>query len=591
MLPFDTMSQPDDNPFLPGSQLSQHGRRRNRILISGTILLFAAPLLLALIVGGVPRAYCLNAADVNYYLVVARNAVLHGGLTFDQEHSTNGFHPLWQFCTIAIVKAAIWMHLPNFDVYVLTALTSVAIISVAIVFLGGCFIHARGAVPAGFLFLPVGVYAVIGSIAGDEGRGSLYSFANGMESGLVILAWSLLLWLMTRPPFLNTVSSAIMLGMASGMLCLSRLDHSLFCVPLFIALAIRCVIHRDGKALARTCLAALIAAVMLVSYMIANLHYAGSAIPISGLAKSSFPHPIWAYAISDLVHEFGTRPVSEVLRSSSFLWRALQIAVPMLCAALFLARSLTFFRTRTFPSFEFGLSVTAVFVLVLGLYNALFVTLYNQGQWYYPVSIVFVSLACLHVFSPSTDSVRKRPGWSASKWIVTSVFMFYIALSVTSRSMNLWVFENMRDELAPLRERYEGSHAKFVAFDDGMFAYATGLPTMLGGDMLVADREAYDLRRQGESLLAIAVRRGYDHLVLHGHCLSFLQDASTPQDMLDSIKHGGWWGRNDDFGTTGSPFPFTLQLEYMSPSQMTAVLRITAAAGAGNPATPGTSRN
>jgi hypothetical protein len=60
------------------------------------IALFCLPVLVDLIVHS-RRVFGYLAPDAFYYLTVARNHWQTGQWSFDGEHRTNGYHPLWQW--------------------------------------------------------------------------------------------------------------------------------------------------------------------------------------------------------------------------------------------------------------------------------------------------------------------------------------------------------------------------------------------------------------------------------------------------------------------------------------------------------------
>ena len=76
---------------------------RRRLVLLLTLGLLVGPVVADLALSGPRRLFAWFAADAFYYLQVARNWADLGRISFDGEHPTNGFHPLWQG-----VEAALW---------------------------------------------------------------------------------------------------------------------------------------------------------------------------------------------------------------------------------------------------------------------------------------------------------------------------------------------------------------------------------------------------------------------------------------------------------------------------------------------------
>ena len=67
---------------------------RDRVLVGLAAGGVALPPLVDLLWNGWERVFSYFAADVFYYLTVARNLASGMGASFDGEYTTNGFHPL-----------------------------------------------------------------------------------------------------------------------------------------------------------------------------------------------------------------------------------------------------------------------------------------------------------------------------------------------------------------------------------------------------------------------------------------------------------------------------------------------------------------
>ncbi|MFW2388237.1 MAG: hypothetical protein ACN4G0_07870, partial [Polyangiales bacterium] len=70
--------------------------RRARLGVVLSVLVLLGGVVFWLIAAGRQGKFALASPDTFYYLTVARNVIEHGVVSFDGEHPTNGFHPLWQ---------------------------------------------------------------------------------------------------------------------------------------------------------------------------------------------------------------------------------------------------------------------------------------------------------------------------------------------------------------------------------------------------------------------------------------------------------------------------------------------------------------
>ena len=538
-----------------------------RLLVALTVALFAGPILAGLLVQGARHAYAYLAADSFYYFAMARNVNLHGAFTYDLEHPANGFHPLWQLWLVLLYRVGGWSSLPDSAFPVAAVLSSVGFISLAIWLLARCFISTRGVVPVAFVFLPVGVYGVLKAFTYPN-YGTLWSYADGMESCLAILAYALLLFLMTRRGFLDSPAAALQTGTAAAFLCLARLDQALFVIPLFGCLGLQSLARLSLRRFLLSVLAGMPVVVAMLAYFAINMHYTGSAIPGSGVVKSTFPD-----VCLDGARLFvGAIKHPNAPANSGVAWRGLQILVPMVFAVAALLRSLVLLLRKRHSQLDFALAVTAFFVLLLGLYNGLFVGLSCQGHWYFPVSVLFVSVFTIQAlcgFVPPVSVPTKRT------WIALAG----LSIMVAGASSYYWINQHLasystffRDEVEPLREHYKGQSVKLLEYEDGLLCYATGFQAM-SGTLLMADEEAVDhVMRQRRSLLTLAYARGFDRTATWGYGgLDSLEYDSLPREMAYEIKRS-YLGR--EVSLLDDPWPFLFEVDYVSPSRRLRVLRI-----------------
>jgi len=276
-----------------------------RATVGLTIALLVCPLFVDLAVSGVRGGFRYVAADSFYYLTVARNVAQSGRFSFDQQTVTNGFHPLWQLVLVLVYGAG---HAAGVtDSALLVAVVVVNAISLAgAVYFIGLAVKDEDRLPPVFVLVPVGtlglllapMWLVLGparvakeSIA-EGGRplyGTLWSYANGMESALLLLLFGATAAMFVRGYWARGRRHAVAFGLLLGALVLARLDHVWLSVLVAAWLLIASWKKSDN---ARACSLATCEtlAVVIVAYLVVNRVAFGSAVPVSGKLKTSFPH-------------------------------------------------------------------------------------------------------------------------------------------------------------------------------------------------------------------------------------------------------------------------------------------------------------
>ncbi|MCX7011760.1 MAG: hypothetical protein NTW86_04210 [Candidatus Sumerlaeota bacterium] len=503
-----------------------------------TLFLFNAPVVVDLALSPPGQTFRYFAADAFYYFVVGRNIANTGMISFDQAYPTNGFHPLWQFLVALLYKGSEWLRLGDTGFFYLVIAANLLLISLGLCWVAAAIQRSRGRLSPLFLFVPVGLYAVLvapawlryllfGSLNAQnavEGAqplyGTLWSYVNGMESAPLLCSLGLCAYSHVRLPWRTLLAAAWLYGLALSLLCLSRLDHSLLACSIVAAYGVVALATRNRRLLRSVAVMGAAIAGTLGLYMLGNLAYCGSALPVSGLQKSTFPvaNREAATAISNLI----SKPQS--LEWLYTFWRVAQMALPMAFALAFLgdfsARWARFWRARragrTTPlapdQYDSFLAATALFVLAFGAYNFLFVLFIEVGHWYFPVSTLFVSLAGLSW----CDRWRRLERLSS-----TRLFPLVAALAVAFHGLFFAHLQRMAGyhetliqfyfrDARHVREFYGDKPVKFVAFDDGITALALPYPTVSGMG-LAADPEAVEALRRQE-FLHLALARGYDRM-------------------------------------------------------------------------------
>jgi len=222
----------------------------------------------------------------------------------DGSHPTNGFHPLCRWWSPPATAQRTFLHRPS-SALLFTILASLAFLIAAVWIIGQTFLRTSRAIPFLFLGLPFGLYAllllpqwatdpdVIARAGGGEGPlplyGTLYSFANGMESGITIFAFAVLAWTFVRYGKRVDAKSGVRCAAALVFVTLARLDHAALAVFPLCYWFVEAAQNKRRRPFAWAAIATFVGSLLM--FLLCNKLYAGSAIPVSGVAKSTFPFP------------------------------------------------------------------------------------------------------------------------------------------------------------------------------------------------------------------------------------------------------------------------------------------------------------
>ena len=153
------------------------------------------------------------------------------GFTFDGIHTTNGFHPLWQFLLVPVVR----VFGPATDTTLRAVLLLALVCSLAAVLL---FVR--------LVWRSVGAGAALlgGVVATQLG---LPQWVNGMEGAVVLLALALVATALAATDRNRSRTGAIVVGCSTALLVLARLDF----LPLLLVLGVAAASRWRSAALAR----------------------------------------------------------------------------------------------------------------------------------------------------------------------------------------------------------------------------------------------------------------------------------------------------------------------------------------------------
>jgi len=466
---------------------------------------------------GVPFRYF--APDAFYYHTVARNIAERGAISFDGTYPTNGFHPLWQAVLALLYRGTMAVGAGEVAYLNGAILLGVLLVGAAVFVAGAAVLRSGRLLGARFLLLPVGAYALLvlpawvlmtdvkGLSIASQGPhplfGTMWAYVNGMESGLVLLAFAALAWVFVGREA-APARSALLLGLLGAALTMARLDHILLAAAFPGWYLLRARRERTPEALRELLLCGAGLALPVLLYLLFNLWYAGALLPVSGALKSSFPRPTLDNARNALA--VLNAPFADNLAVSRF-YRAAQLIVPGLVAVGVLVAARWSRRLDRAPSgdaFDLFLRIAAVGVLALHGYDFLFVRAFDMGHWYVPASVLFVSLVAL---APAQLGAERGPvalRFAVAVAVVIAAFRFGHYRPDYHAMLARYYYA----EAPALRAHYAGREPRLVEYDDGIIAFSTRFPA-LSGLGLMLDPEAAAAYRRGR-MAELARERGFD---------------------------------------------------------------------------------
>jgi hypothetical protein len=186
-----------------------------------------------------------------------------------------------------------------------------------------------------------------------------------------------------------------------------------------------------------------------------------------------------------------------------------------------------------------------------GLYNLVFVALFNQGPWYYGVSM-FVSNLVIAIaiddvlarFEPKRTSTWRSEAAAMAGYAVLAGYCATIFLNQVARTgagQGLGAIVNARQELRDMVLAAGGN--RFIEMNDGELTYVTGMPA-LSGIGLALDPEAVAARKQGR-FLELAANRNFRLILAVG---SYREELDR---MVQDLRDGK---QPPQFGMRGSEF-------------------------------------
>jgi hypothetical protein len=398
--------------------------------------------------------------------------------------------------------------------------------------------------------------------------GASWTFVNGMESPLSILVFGVTAYLLLARSWLQgAIQPARILALSSllTLATLSRLDDIFLFVPFLAYLTLG---EKSWRVrLVRGTFAGIVPLIVIGAYLLWNLAYAGAALPLSGVLKSGGALDGFlrnAYALYTMLVPVGDLRGAEPVVWGGEAWRTLQMIVPALGATAWLVfrRPSDWRATTDEPGYlRAMLCLLSTYVVIKAAYNFAFVGLWHQGHWYYPVSIMVFNLLLAAFLGE--EIARRVPQARRSRhgWIAAACFVFLAVSGATHSSIKgesrahranyeLWTHREELDRA--LAERCPG--CGLLSFDDGIFAYASSIPTLSGTGFML-DREAFEAKREAR-LLPLAYERGHRLLVTLNYPFADDLDAGNLRSRLGAYPEL----RGEDLA------PWSFEIAYREPT-------------------------
>jgi len=454
--------------------------------------------------------------DAYYYYEIGRNIALGHGATFDGEHLTNGYHPLWMGVVSLTYK--IFPNHPT-PIYILQA--------IGIILFGGTL----------FVLL-----AILRRVTPNRAAQSLIIFIyalnpftatmpiDGLETSLAVFCFAL--FFLT---FLNTLSGRntrnfVLLGIISGIMTLARIDYAIFVVAAFVYLFFTIP---SQKRLKFSVLFLLPCAILTGPWFLYNFFSFGSFFPSSGLAFTHINHQLFFTDEPRNVFETFFWSVYQLSRTISSVLIYIGIPVPLYShppfvqliedfVFLIIGISLYYFlkKTKSISRIKnlFGMDALARTLLVLSFGLLIFTFIHGairwaSRPWYFMTApllfVIFVPLLFTRVF-PSVFS-KKFKSLAIAIFLLlagTQAFIYYPYYGsylvppkepIPTYLAAQWINENLPQD------------ARIASFNSGILGYYTN-QFVMNSDGLV-NNDVYSVMSKGERLWDFFQKEKIDYIV------------------------------------------------------------------------------
>ncbi|TAL67084.1 MAG: hypothetical protein EPN82_16050 [Bacteroidetes bacterium] len=481
------------------------------------------------------------AADSFYYLNVADKFSKTNTYTSDSSHLTNGFHPLWQYFLANSFK---YLHSQE------SQIKFAFLISLLCIVIGFCIISyvlfkITGNIGLSVLGSVPGFYYLIFSFV-DQKYYSPWSYINSMETPFTIIMFSLLLLYFIRKndvfDSFNSKMKLIFLSFCLTLLTLARLDDIFIFIPFFIFIYIQT--GKISEFIRNALIASIIPILLIGAYLIFNLSYSGMLIPVSGAYKSGFSLINFAHFINVFF------PIGIINPEKFYIWinwsgsahRVLQVFILFLTSIGFL---LTIWKKYDLKIKELPVVIQifcffGLYLIGKSLYNILFVNIWFQSFWYFPIGIIWINIIITYYLS------KKVPGKPIINFllivivlVISNKFANNQGSSFDLRYQNKWFQQNQYAAVWEKRKILQDSVNIYfegkglIEIDDGIIAYSF-YQSVFNGLGICIDKEAFDSLKKSQPL-EIAYQRGYKLIASSYYIIlpdSILENSTSINEFL-----------------------------------------------------------
>ncbi len=457
----------------------------------------------------IKAAFDYFASDAFYYLNVADKYQKTGFSSYDGNHPTNGFHPLWQnILNISFSKIQDPISQINFVFFLSVFLVTLGYIFVALAI---SKIYESSAISI-FAIIPGFLFVFFSFILFPYG--SPWSFMNGMETPLSVFLFGIFFLFLSSnngKDFLKQ-KNLLILSLLLTILGFARLDDFF----LLLAFSIFILINSEQKdRLKNSLLLLTLPFLSIVIYVIYNKTYSGFFLPVSGLIKSNLSFDNFIYTFSSFFSVW----IKDNFFGEHAVWRIILLYFPLITALLFLLK----IKSKGNKNLNFLIPLS-IYVIFKSIYNLFFVNFWDQGHWYFALSILITNILIMDFVSRIQLERKNGIVFSSILLIVTFVFANAFMEKYRFKENRYYEFWKNRKVIEKqIANVYDGKGV--IEFDDGIISFSLNLPA-LSGTALNIDNEAYEYYKKGE-LLDLAYRRGY-------RAISSLAYINPPQSYIIS---------------------------------------------------------
>lgn len=467
------------------------------------------------------------ASDVFYYARIARESSLWF-YTYDGVHATNGFHPLWQLLLTAIYQVirdpAILLHTMG--------ILSIGLVTLGTVILAFAVRRLTGSAVLAMFLVP-GLYYVLFAV--EVIQNATWSYMNGMESpltvflGALLIREAVLLW--QDPARLEAKATYPRLAVLATLIVMARLDD----VFLLVGIGLAVLLTLDRRIILRALPWAALPVGVILAYLSFNHWYAGMWLPVSGELKGGAPV---VYNLKKFI--YNAFPAVELITAamdwhidhrlnmvSYFNLRILQATIPLLVGIAVLA---IFWAKRGTDAWRRGALLVgfAAYMVLKGLYNVFGANITQQGEWYFPLSLMLTNLFALWGIAIAWRRVGGiAEGQPFARPASFAVAVLAAIFFVKSTGQYLESFVQMKSEwradqaLWDDREQLKKDLAAIdpdmglIEMANGNIAWVLDNP-VLNAKLWVIDKEALEAFQAGR-FLTLAYARGLDVMTSVSH--------------------------------------------------------------------------